>query len=236
MTSDQQGGPARRWRAAALAAVGVGMAGALFLGGVKATELWQGEPFPVADPVAVAGRLDARTQAVYDALLLPDAPLNREWPSEGIEASIYDCHPRGLAHFLDSISDSPPREPGTTAVHESWALAGVTHAQAVDAMARARQTLTAAGWKVTSYTDLSPDDVTLRLKPPQADDGVTDGVTDGVSVALYPRGNLAVFAGTDCIRMPDTTPVDFEGRPDVPGPSAPVQLRDRRTAGAVAAG
>ncbi|MFF2045449.1 hypothetical protein ACFVVX_34030 [Kitasatospora sp. NPDC058170] len=217
MSNDQSGGAGLR------RTLGVGvLVVALVLGGVWFNDLWRGQPFPTADPVAVAGRLDARTQAIYDGLQLPDAPLNPRWPMAGIEASIYDCHPRGLANFPDTLADSPPREPGTAAVHESWALAGVTHAQAADATARARRTLEAAGWKTVSYK-VSGGDVALRLEAP----GTKDKVAVRAGVVLYPNGNLEVFAAAECVRYPKSAAVDDEGRPDLPDPSAPTQLRSR---------
>ncbi|MFI9331305.1 hypothetical protein ACIGZJ_27685 [Kitasatospora sp. NPDC052868] len=190
---------------------------------MRFADLWRGEPFPSADPVAVAQRLDARTQTIYDGLRLPDAKLNPTWPGAGIKASIYDCHPRGLANFPDTLADSPPREPGTAAVHESWALAGVTREQAVDAIARARRTLEAAGWKTVSY-DVSGGEASLRLEAP----ATQDKVAVRAGVVLYPNDNLEVFASAECVRYHEDTAVDDERPPDVPGPSAPTQLRGGR--------
>ncbi|MFE6871187.1 hypothetical protein ACFVFS_32100 [Kitasatospora sp. NPDC057692] len=223
MTGRQLGSAGRKWKAARLIAVGVLLVGAVFLTGLKAVELWQGDPFPVADPVAVAQRLDGQTQSIYDALQLPPTRLVPDWPGGGIEATVHDCHARGLG---EALNDSPPEEPGTAAVHASWALADVPAAEAVEAMARARRTLTAAGWTVTSSTETPAEDASLRLRPPATADGVT--VRAGVSV--YPNGALAVFAVTECLRYPDGTAVDTEGRPRVPDvPTAPSALRSRST-------
>ncbi len=93
-------------------------------------------------------------------------------------------------------------------------------------MARAQQTLTAAGWTVTSYDAASADDATLRLRPPATEDGVA--VRAGV--AVYPRGDLNVFAVSECVRYPGGTVVDSEGTPRVPDrPDAPSRLRPRPT-------
>ncbi|MFC5664940.1 hypothetical protein ACFP3U_18360 [Kitasatospora misakiensis] len=221
MTSHQRSGVRP---AAGRIVVGVVLVAALVFSAVKAVDLWRGDPFPVADPVAVAQRLDAQTQAIYDALELPEAQLDPQWPGEGIEATIYNCHPRGLRNLNDVLSDSPPHEPGTADVHESWALAGVTPAAAVEAIGRARRTLAAAGWQVVSYRDDGVGEVALRLRPPATDDKVA--VKAGVWT--YPSGRLEVFAGAECLRYPDGTAVDDEGKPDVPGRAdAPAQLRSR---------
>ncbi|MFB7470033.1 hypothetical protein [Kitasatospora sp. NPDC056184] len=214
----------QKWRAARFGAAGVLVVGGMFLAGLKAIDLWRGETFPVADPVAVAQRLDAQTQTIYDALQLPQARLDPDWPGGGIEATIDNCHPRGLGNLSSVLSDSPPNEPGTAAVNESWALEGVPATVAAEAMARAERTLTAAGWKAVSYAGAEAGDASLKLTPPAADDGVV--VRAGV--VAFPSGALEVYATTECLRYPDGTEADREGRPYVPGrPDAPSQLRSR---------
>ncbi|MER7708652.1 hypothetical protein ABTX81_37955 [Kitasatospora sp. NPDC097605] len=219
MTGRQLGSTGRKWKAARLSAAGVLLVGVVFLTGLKAVELWQGEPFPVADPVTVAQRLDGQTQTIYDALQLPSARLDPDWPGSGIEATVQSCYARGLG---EALNDSPPPEPGTAAVHESWALEGVPAAEAVEAMARARRTLTAAGWEITSSSESPAEDADLYLRPPATGDGVT--VRTGVR--FYPSGVLEVFAISECLRYPGSTTVDSEGKPHVPGvPTAPSALR-----------
>ncbi|TYC70529.1 hypothetical protein [Streptomyces sp. CB01881] len=220
-SSPQQTGRGRK--AALYVTVGVIAVGAVFLAGVKVIGAWTGTPFPSADPAATARRLDAQTQEVYDALALPGAALNPQWPGGGTEANIYDCHPRGLAHFVDNLADTQPREPGTAVISTEWALAGVTRPQALDALRRAKQALVGKGWTVTSH-DEAVEDVTLRLAPPR--DG--DGVGHRVVVSLYPNGNLSVAAISECVRYPAGTRVTQEGAPyDLPDPVAPAQLRGR---------
>lgn len=211
---------AKRIAAAAVATAIAGFAA------VKFADIWRGEPYPVADPTVTAHRLDVQTQAVYDALALPpSAGLDPRWPGEGITADTLECHLRGLGHLLENMNDSPPSEPYTSDIGDSWALGGVTRPQAQDALERARQTLTRAGWTILSYDNGNAQQLQLRLRPPAAA-RATEG--DTVSVALYPGDRLAVSASADCARYPDGTSADAEGKPEsLPAPAAPVQLRHR---------
>ncbi|MFJ8627879.1 hypothetical protein ACIRD3_34280 [Kitasatospora sp. NPDC093550] len=127
----RQGGRGR-WTALALA--GFVAVGATAVGGVRATGAWEGEPFPAADPAATAEHLNDRTLAVYDALGLPDGLSLDLRDSLGVQADVYDCHRRGLAHFVDNLEDTPPHEPRTAAISAGFTLTGLTHQQAAEAM------------------------------------------------------------------------------------------------------
>ncbi|WBO65375.1 hypothetical protein [Streptomyces camelliae] len=177
------------------------------------TRLWDGEPYPVADPVATATRLDGYTQAVYDALDLPDAELE---PGGSPEADGYGCSYRGLRHLDEELSDSPGSPPGVVDVSSGWALKGVSRAEAVSAMQRARAELTRQGWKVAGYEN-SRSWLRLSLKPVNGE--------DTVSVEAYPGDRLQVAAYAECARYPSGTQMNELGEPVLPPQVAPVQLR-----------
>ncbi|MGP4086058.1 hypothetical protein [Streptomyces sp. KR55] len=177
----------------------------------------EGEPYPVADPAVTASRLDDHTQAVYDALDLPDAELDTDWPGNGSEADGYGCYYRGLSHLSEQLSDSPPSVPGVVNVKNKWALKRVSHTQAVSALQRARKEPTRRGWEVTAYEN-SRHWLRLSLKPSDTD--------DAVSIVAYPRDRLQVTAYADCARYPQGTPLNDLDQPDLPPQVAPVQLRE----------
>ncbi|MFF4657504.1 hypothetical protein [Streptomyces sp. NPDC001381] len=180
-----------------------------------AERLWEGDPYPVEDPSVTALRLDGHTQSVYDALALPDAELDPDWPGEGQQADS-SCTYRGLKHFPGQLNDTPPSMPGVVSVSSEWALKGVPSGQAMTALRRARKQLTERGWKVTTYESVNHA-IQLRLQPPDSDDTVW--------VATYPRGRLEVAAYAECARYPSGTPMNDGGEPDLPAPGAPAQLR-----------
>ncbi|MFF4038691.1 hypothetical protein [Streptomyces sp. NPDC001816] len=204
----------RGWRRKIVAASAMGLAVAGTVGFVR---LWNGEPYPVADPATTATRLDGYTQAVYDALDLPNAELDTDRPGRGMEADGYGCSYSGLSHLSEQLSDSPPIPPGVVNVSDEWALKGVSRAQAVSALQRARKQLTRRGWEVTGYEN-SRIRLWLALKPSDSDDGVW--------IEAYPANRLEVAARTaDCARYPSGTPLNSLDEPAMPPQVAPVQLR-----------
>lgn len=176
--------------------------------------LWEGDPYPVANPAATAQRLDGHTQAVYDALGLPHAQLDPDWPGGGSEVD--GCYYRGLKHWSEQLSDSPPSLPHVVGVSNEWALKRVSRDQAVSALRRVRKELTRQGWKVTAYEN-SRAWLSLTLTLPDTD--------DTVSIQTYPRDRLQVSAYADCARYPSGTPVNDLHEPELPAQGAPVQLR-----------
>lgn len=196
------------WKAAAV--------GLLVTGSVGCGRLWAGEPYPVADPVTTASRLDGYTQTTYDALDLPNAELDTDWPGAGAEARGDSCHYRGLRHLDKQISDSPPGMPGVVSVHTEWALKGVPEVEALSAMRRAREELTRRGWRVTDSMN-KPYWHYLVLKP--------SGSDDEVRIWTYPHGRLEVAAYSDCARYPTGTRLDPLDAPVLPQQVAPTQLR-----------
>ncbi|MEV6013620.1 hypothetical protein AB0M29_43615 [Streptomyces sp. NPDC051976] len=86
--------------------------------------IWNGHPYPVAAPAATARRLDARTQAVYDALGLPRTELADY--GTGWDADVDDCPRHGLRHLPDGLRDSGiPSEPQTVKISDRVALQGI---------------------------------------------------------------------------------------------------------------
>ncbi|MFF5535036.1 hypothetical protein ACFY71_21550 [Streptomyces cinerochromogenes] len=179
----------RRRRRAVLLTVSGTVVVALFLG--WRTGLFvEGSSYPVADPAGTARRLDQRTQEVRDALGLPHAELDTDWPGAGRKVE-EDCPYTGLSHFFDQLHDTPPTMPGVVVVSTEWALKGVTAEAGQSALRRARATLAERGWRIT--TDTSVDrSITLTATPP--DGGAT------LHIATYPYDRLAVSAASECVR------------------------------------
>ncbi|MFE1951138.1 hypothetical protein ACFW9D_11785 [Streptomyces sp. NPDC059524] len=181
--------------------------------------VWNGEPYPVADPAVTASRIDERTQDVYDALALPDAGLDRAWPGRAVEAYGSSCRPRGLRHFSDQLADSPPSADGVVTVHSEWALTGVSPADAAAGLRRVEKRLEPRGWEVVEY-DHDGTRPFMRLRPPGGGD------EDQIQIQSYPRDRLQVAAYSSCARYPEGTPLTSYGEPALPAQQAPAQLRD----------
>ncbi|MFD9484979.1 hypothetical protein ACFWBX_13440 [Streptomyces sp. NPDC059991] len=178
--------------------------------------VWDGEPYPVADPAATARRLDHDTQVAYEALRLPDARLDPESPGAGMESSGSGCGLRGLRHLVDNISDTPPSEPYVVSVSDHWGLQGVPRERALPALERVRAALTHSGWSVVSFEN-SRYGLALRLRHPAGG--------DTIHVESYPGGRLAVYAFSECARYPHRDGADTWDDPPLPEPVAPAQLR-----------
>lgn len=211
---------AGRRKAVTVVAAGVGAAATL--AGVVGVGLWfegvwEGDPYPVADPAATSRRLDERTQRVYDALALPDARLDTERSAARAEAEGYGCYRRGMRHWSDAFAGSPPSEPHVVNVSYDWTLRGVPRARAATAVEHAKKELTREGWKVAAHDD---DRFGLRLKV------VAPGGGLSVSVTSYPSGRLEIAGYADCARYPSGTNLDEYGVPELAEMRAPVQLRD----------
>ncbi|MEU1176609.1 hypothetical protein ABZ464_02990 [Streptomyces sp. NPDC005820] len=199
-------------------AVALALSGACVAGLVKFVRVWEGEPYPVADPAATAARLDDETQTVYDALALTGAELEAE-RSGGLVAYNDSCQYRGLSHWADQLNDTPPLVPDVVNVSAEWRLKGVSDEEAAAALRRARAELVRRGWEVTRYENAAPRR-TLRVTP----DG-SDGVPVSLRVDALPGDRLLVGAYADCARYPDGTPLDAQDRPRLPDQAAPAQLR-----------
>ncbi|AOR32459.1 hypothetical protein BFF78_16540 [Streptomyces fodineus] len=201
------------------AVVAVALAGTAVLGVGLARfglRIWEGTPFPVADPAVTAQRLDQRTVQAYDALDLPQAKLDTEWTGGGRTAQAYGCEYRGLSHLGDQLSDSPPNVPGVVTVSTEWALKGVTEDAGQAALRRARAALRRQGWRVTTYTSRNHS-ISLEATPPHSD--------ARVGLDTYPGGRLALSASAGCLRYPKGTPVDESGDVPLPPQRLPGRLR-----------
>ncbi|WP_030714020.1 hypothetical protein [Streptomyces sp. NRRL F-2580] len=181
------------------------------------TPIWDGTPYPVADPAATARELEDHTQSAYAALGLPRAEL-ADWPGAGLVAEGDDCHLRGMRHWSGRAIAYPPQAPGVVAVSDTWGLGGVPRAEAGPALERARKALTRQGWKVTAY-ETAPRlaQAELRLELP--------GTGRTLSLTTYPGDRLEVAAHADCARYPAGTPLTGRGDPRLPAPAAPSPLR-----------
>ncbi|MFG2991638.1 hypothetical protein ACGFZK_20490 [Streptomyces sp. NPDC048257] len=128
--------------------------------------LWQGAPYPVAEPAATAREPDGHTQAVYGtlALALPDAEL-ADRPGAGLVAEGADCNLRGMRHWSENGLGVPPQAPQVVDVSAGWALEGVPLPRVAPAVDRVRADLTRRGWKVTEYQN-TPRRLQLRLELP----------------------------------------------------------------------
>ncbi|WP_158709307.1 MULTISPECIES: hypothetical protein [unclassified Streptomyces] len=177
--------------------------------------LWEGDAYPVEDPSATARRLDAHTQTVYDALGLPEAELDAEWPRDGRRVGA-DCGYRGLKNLDKQWNDTPPSMPGVVTVSSEWALKGVAPDRATAALRRVQRRLTERGWDVTAY-ESAGHALRLRLRPP--------GTEDTVWVRAEPRDRLDVTAHSGCARYPSDTPVNERGEPALPAQAMPAQSR-----------
>ncbi|WP_327315566.1 hypothetical protein [Streptomyces sp. NBC_01235] len=207
------------WRRGIIATVAMGAAFAGLLGFLSA---WDGEPYPVADPAATATRLDGLTQTVYEALALPGAALDPDWRGT-LKAEEYGCHYRGLSHWEEQLSDSPPSVPGVVNVSAEWTLTGVSEERATAAMRRARTELTRQGWQGTDHENAAGRLITLQLEPA---DTYETPVPVSVWVTALPGDRLEVSAYAECARYPEGTPLDAVDRPSLPHQLAPAPLRD----------
>ncbi|WP_327416059.1 hypothetical protein [Streptomyces sp. NBC_01233] len=208
--------PARRRKIRAASAAGLALVAVVGFARWFAP-IWDGTPYPVADPAATARELEGHTQSAYAALGLPRAEL-ADWPGAGLAADGHDCHLRGMRHWSERGIAYPPQAPGVVTVSDTWGLRGVPRAEAEPALERVRKALTQQGWKVTDYAN-SPDlhQAELRLELP--------GTGRTLSLTTYPGDRLEVAAHADCARYPSGTPLTGGGDPRLPAPSAPSQLR-----------
>lgn len=180
----------------------------------SANRVWNGAPYPVADPAATARRLDGHTQAVYDVLGLPDAELDTN-PYDVGQTAGENCGYPGLGHVSAQLNGS--HVPGVVTVSSSWRLRGVTRAQADSALARSRQALAGKGWQVTEYRNIHDRVIGVEAQPP--------GSGDRVHISAFPGDRFEVTAHAECARYPSKTSLDETGVPTLPAQQAPARLR-----------
>ncbi|MFJ5073799.1 hypothetical protein ACIP8Z_04190 [Streptomyces sp. NPDC088553] len=145
--------------------------------------LWNGPPYPKADPDAVAARLKARAQRVYDEAALAGTP--------GVESRVETrpCSYRGLRGFAHI--DGGRLDVRTFEL--MWQVTDVPRATARSAQARTRLRLERDGWKLLSE---NVSDLGFRFEHP--------GTGDTVDVDWYePTGTFALRTFSSCGELPD---------------------------------
>ncbi|MGK5638081.1 hypothetical protein ACSNOK_07145 [Streptomyces sp. URMC 126] len=166
------------WSAGGLLAVGA--IGGSYVAGLR---LWNGTPYPPADPDRIAVRLKAQAQRVYDEAALPRTP---EAPSRvGTSA----CDYRGLR----SIAHIDQGRRDVRRFELSWRVTDVPEATARSAEERTRRRLERQGWKLT-LQDVS--DHGFWFEQPVSG--------DTIDVDWYrSTGTYAVTAYAPCGKVPD---------------------------------
>ncbi|MFF3325284.1 hypothetical protein [Streptomyces sp. NPDC002889] len=136
---------ARAYRRSVLYAVtGLVMVALLGVAVVAGNVVWDGAPYPSADPNAVAQRLKARSDEVYDSFALPE-----EYAADSGRVDTGACYYRGLrsiAHIDEARSD-------VRSFGLDWSVPDVPEATARDAQRRVRQQLVQKGWKLAHEGD-----------------------------------------------------------------------------------
>ncbi|WP_328945895.1 hypothetical protein OG259_35110 [Streptomyces sp. NBC_00250] len=146
--------------------------------------VWNGPPYPAADPDAVAGRLKAEAQRVYDEAALPGG-------ADGVGSRVEtgSCSYRGLRGFAHIDSGRPD----VRSFGLSWSVTDVPEAAARAAQARTRLRLERDGWKLVSE---NISDLGFRFEHP--------GTGDKVDVDWYePTGTFALSTHAPCGKLPD---------------------------------
>ncbi|PNE43522.1 hypothetical protein [Streptomyces noursei] len=183
-----------------------------FAGVVGATNwllgVWDGQPYPVSDPVAAASGLDLHARSAYRALGLSHVTVTADGPGLGLQAEGQSCRRRGMRYWADGLRDSsPPSAPHVIVLTATYRVAPVGEAEAEAALEAARTTLTGKGWKVLA-TYGRQHIMRETLQPPNSD--------DTVDLATYPHARLEITAKAPCGRYPEGTPVDESGEPVLP--------------------
>ncbi|NUK84742.1 hypothetical protein [Streptomyces lunaelactis] len=111
---------------------------------VAGNVVWNGAQYPSADPDAVAQRLKARSDEVYDSFA-----LSEKYAAGSGRVDTGACYYRGLrsiAHIDEARSD-------VRSFGLDWSVPDVPEAAARDAQRRVRQRLVQKGWKLTHEGD-----------------------------------------------------------------------------------
>ncbi|WP_338497958.1 hypothetical protein [Streptomyces sp. SJL17-4] len=146
--------------------------------------VWNGTPYPATDPDAVAARLKAEGQRVYDEAVLP---AGADGVGSRVETRL--CSYRGLRGFAHIDSGRLD----VRSFELSWRVTDVPVATARAAQARTRLRLERDGWKLVSE---NISDLGFRFEHP--------GTGDKVDVDWYePTGTFALSAYAPCGKLPD---------------------------------
>ncbi|MCX4682042.1 hypothetical protein OG413_43445 [Streptomyces sp. NBC_01433] len=157
---------------------------------VAGNAVWNGAPYPTADPDAVAQRLKARSDQVYDGFALPE----KYAPDSG-RVDTGACYYRGLrsiAHIDEARSD-------VRSFGLDWSVPEVPEATARDAQQRVRRLLVRKGWKLAHKGDRATAtlrELGFRLENPESGDQVDVRWNDSTTTLF-----ISVYA--PCGQVPD---------------------------------
>ncbi|MGW7368889.1 hypothetical protein ACWGI8_37055 [Streptomyces sp. NPDC054841] len=171
----------KRWARTVLYGVGVLLVVGISVAGYR---VWNGQPYPAADPDQVAARLKQEAQRVYDEVALPGRP---EVNSAGVQTGT--CYWRGLraiAHIDEGRSD-------VRSFGLEWRVTDTSRDTARAGQERVRRRLEQQGWKLVTE---NVSDMGFRYQDPETG--------DKVDVDWYkPTGILAVRIYAPCGQLPD---------------------------------
>lgn len=130
---------------AVLVMLAVAVGGTLTVGAAMAVSrgaqaVWEGAPYPKADPDAVARRLKERSQLTYDAFGLPGAHTVQ--PARMSDGACYYRGLESLGHIDEARRD-------VRSFGLSWSVEDVPEEQARASQDRLRQQLAERGWELT---------------------------------------------------------------------------------------
>ncbi|MCX5115318.1 hypothetical protein OOK13_44205 [Streptomyces sp. NBC_00378] len=157
---------------------------------VAGNAVWNGAPYPTADPDVVAQRLKARSDEVYGGFGLPE-----KYAADSGRFDTGACYYRGLrgiAHI-----DRGRRDVRSFGL--DWSVPGVPEAAARDAQRRVRRQLARKGWTLTLEGDragASFHELGFRFEDPEGGDQI-DVRWNDLTTTLF----ISVYA--PCGKVPD---------------------------------
>ncbi|WP_405615532.1 hypothetical protein OG292_20605 [Streptomyces sp. NBC_01511] len=182
--------------AAGLAVIPLSVAAAA--AGNLASEMWNGPPYPSADPDTVAQRLKDRSDAVYEGFALPE-----KYPADSGSVETGACYHQGMksfTHIDEARSD-------VVSFGLRWSVPDVPEATARDAQQRVRQQLVKQGWRLTSEegdrAGATFSELGFRFEDPKGGDLVDVQWNDSTTTLF-----ISVYA--PCGQVPDDfSPYDW---------------------------
>lgn len=152
--------------------------------------VWNGAPYPSGDPAAVAQRLKARSDGIYDDFALPE-----KYAADSGSLDTGACYYRGLrgvAHIDEARSD-------VRSFGLDRRVPDVPEAAAREAQGRVRQRLVQQGWNLTHEDDRAGAtfrELGFRFEDPQGGDQV-DVQWNNSTTTLF----ISVYA--PCTQVPE---------------------------------
>ncbi|QKW66010.1 hypothetical protein HUT15_36365 (plasmid) [Streptomyces sp. NA03103] len=152
--------------------------------------VWNGTPYPSADPDLVAERLKDQSDAVYEGFALPE-----KYPAKSGRIDTGACYYRGL----ESIAhiDQPRRDVRSFGL--DWSVPDVPETTARDAQRHVRRLLAERGWKLVHEGDRAGAsflELGFRFENPEGGDQVDVGWNDATTTLF-----ISVYA--PCTQVPD---------------------------------